>query len=80
MIQKGVIYLLRRFADLCTPQSEDEWNIIDVTGGKDISAESLREKVEWLKGIGGRDGGFPIIKGGYWLGIFQRVNWNMLWV
>jgi len=50
------------FADLCTPQSEDTRDIIDVTGGKDVPAEVLRAKVEWLKGIGGRDGGFPIIK------------------
>lgn len=50
------------FADLCTPQSEDEMNVIDITGVKDIPAEVLRAKVDWLKGIGGRDGGFPIIK------------------
>ena len=56
------------FADLCTPQSEDVRNIIDVTGGKDFAAEVLREKVEWLKGIGGRDGGFPIIKQGVLIG------------
>jgi chloride channel 3/4/5 len=52
------------FADLCTPVSEDERNIIDVSGGKEIVASVLREKVDWLKGIGGRDGGFPIIKRG----------------
>lgn len=56
------------FADLCTQQSEDERNIIDVTDGKDIAAEILREKVEWLKVIGGRDGGFPIIKRGVLIG------------
>jgi chloride channel 3/4/5 len=50
------------FADLCTPQSQDERNIIDITGGKNVPTEVLRTKVEWLKGIGGRDGGFPIIK------------------
>jgi len=50
------------FADLCTLQSEDERNIIDITGGKDVPAEVLRAKVDWLKGIGGRDSGFPIIK------------------
>jgi chloride channel 3/4/5 len=52
------------FADLCTPVSEDTRNIIDVTGGKDIAASALRDKVDWLKGIGARDGGFPIIKRG----------------
>lgn len=59
------------FADLCTPQSEDPRNCIDVTptsGGKDISAEVLREKVEWLKGIGGRDGGFCIVREGVLVG------------
>jgi len=56
------------FADLCTLQSEDDRNVIDVTGGKDITAEVLREKVEWLKGIGARDGGFPIIKRGVLVG------------
>jgi chloride channel 3/4/5 len=50
------------FADLCTPVSEDTRNMIDVTGGKDIAASVLRDKVDWLKGIGARDGGFPIIK------------------
>lgn len=50
------------FADLCTPQSVDERNIIDVSGTKDITAEALRRKVEWLKGMGGRDSGFPIVK------------------
>ena len=29
------------FVDLCTPQSEDERNVIDVTGGKDVGAEVL---------------------------------------
>ena len=56
------------FADLCTAQSEDDRNVIDVTGGKDVAADVLREKVEWLKGIGGRDGGFPIIKRGVLVG------------
>jgi hypothetical protein len=51
------------FADLCTPQSEDSRNCIDVTnGGKDIAAGGLREKVDWLKEVGGRDGGFCIVK------------------
>jgi chloride channel 3/4/5 len=56
------------FADLCTAQSEDDRNVIDVTGGKHVAADVLREKVEWLKGIGGRDGGFPIIKRGVLVG------------
>ena len=55
-------------ADLCTPQSEDERNVIDVTDGKDIASEVLRGKVEWLKRIGARDGGFPIIKRGVLVG------------
>ena len=56
------------FADLCTPQSEDERNTIDVTDGKGIAVDVLRTKVEWLKAIGGRDGGFPIIKEGVLIG------------
>jgi hypothetical protein len=57
------------FADLCTPQSEDSRNCIDVTnGGKDIAAGGLREKVDWLKEVGGRDGGFCIVKEGVLLG------------
>ena len=57
------------FADLCTPQSEDSRNCIDVTnGGKDIAARVLREKVEWLKEVGGRDGGFCIVREGSLLG------------
>jgi len=56
------------FADLCTPQSQDERNVIDITAGKEIAAEILRTKVDWLKGIGGRDGGFPIVKRGVLIG------------
>lgn len=57
------------FADLCTPQSEDPRNCIDVTnGGKDIAAGGLRDKVEWLKEVGGRDGGFCIVREGVLLG------------
>ena len=57
------------FADLCTSQSEDPRNCIDVTnGGKDIAARILREKVEWLKEVGGRDGGFCIVREGALLG------------
>ena len=50
------------FADLCTSQSLDERNVIDLTAGKDVVAATLREKVNWLKEIGTRDGGFPIIR------------------
>jgi len=50
------------FADLCTLQSVDERMTIDITSGKEISASTLRDKVEWLKSIGARDGGFPIVK------------------
>jgi chloride channel 3/4/5 len=56
------------FADLCTAQSEDTRNVIDVTGCKDVAASILRYKVDWLKAVGGRDGGFPIIQGGVLLG------------
>jgi len=49
------------FADLCTSQSLDERNIIDLTARKDILAKNLREKVNFFKEIGARDGGFPII-------------------
>jgi chloride channel 3/4/5 len=56
------------FADLCTPQSLDERNVIDLTAGKDVVAKTLREKVNWLKEIGGRDGGFPIVREGVLIG------------
>lgn len=56
------------FADLCTPQSEDGRNIIDISAGKDVAASLLREKVNWLKGVGGRDGGYPIVKNGVLIG------------
>jgi len=58
------------FADLCTPQSEDPRNCIDVSmqDGKDINSRVLRDRVEWLKGIGGRDGGFCIVREGVLVG------------
>jgi chloride channel 3/4/5 len=56
------------FADLCTLKSQDERIVIDLTTGKDILARTLRDKVNWLKDIGARDGGFPIVKEGILLG------------
>src|SRR5271154_7111690 len=55
-------------ADLCRPQWNDGRTFIDVSGGKDIAANILREKVEWLKSRSGRDGGFPIVKNGVLIG------------
>jgi hypothetical protein len=43
-------------------------NTIDVTGCKDVAARILRYQVNWLKAVGGRDAGFPIIQRGMLLG------------
>jgi chloride channel 3/4/5 len=56
------------FAELCTPQSQDERIIIDISAGKQIPASTLREKVNLLKDSGARDSGFPIIKEGVLVG------------
>jgi len=55
-------------ADLCRPQWNDEGTFIDVSGDKDVAANLLRAKVEWLKNRSGRDGGFPIVKNGVLIG------------